>query len=37
VDVEERARKLVQKEHRGVVVEERALCLVSDRSQIAML
>jgi len=25
VNVEERARKLVQKEHRGVVVEERAL------------
>ena len=37
VDVEERARKLVQKDHRGVVVEERALCLVSDRSRIAML
>lgn len=29
VDVQERARKLVQKEHRGVVVEEWALCLVS--------
>jgi hypothetical protein len=30
VNVEERARKLVQKEHRGVVVEEWALWLVSD-------
>lgn len=33
VNVQERARKLVQKEHRGVVVEEWALCLVSDLSQ----
>ena len=33
VDVEERAGKLVQKEHRSVVVEERALCLISGRSQ----
>jgi hypothetical protein len=30
VNVEERARKLVQKEDRGVVVEERALYLVSN-------
>lgn len=36
VDIEERTRKLVQKEHRGVVVEERALFLVSNRLQNAI-